>query len=300
VSATPKIALDFKSATLYALRAVLHTHDTGALVAALEQRMAEAGGFYENEPVVLDALALEQSPDWAALAAAMRRHALHPIGVLAEGEAREQALASGLAPVEVSGARQAPAKAEGGGGAGAPPASPTPADGRTGDDGRTSNGGTGAAGAGAAAAGGRGRAGAEARGAAKAGSASANAETATGGAPDAAPPAEASGTMVVRHPLRSGQKIYARGGDLIVIGMVSQGAEVIADGNIHVYGPLRGKAMAGARGDTRAMILTTQLDPELLAIAGVYRVVETRLSDNLHKQPAVVQLDGDTLRIRPL
>ncbi len=255
MSATPKIALDFKSATLYALRAVLHTHDTGALVAALEQRMAEAGGFYENEPVVLDALALGQSPDWAALAAAMRRHALHPIGVLAEGEAREQALASGLAPVEVSGA---------------------------------------------AAAGSRGRAGAEVGGAAKAGSASANAATATGGAPDAAPPAEAAGTMVVRHPLRSGQKIYARGGDLIVIGMVSQGAEVIADGNIHVYGPLRGKAMAGARGDTRAMILTTQLDPELLAIAGVYRVVETRLSDNLHKQPALVQLDGDTLRIRPL
>ena len=106
--------------------------------------------------------------------------------------------------------------------------------------------------------------------------------------------------MVINRPLRSGQRIYARNTDLIVIGVVSQGAEVIADGNIHVYGPLRGKAMAGARGDTEALILTTQLDPELLAIAGVYRVVETRLPDNLHNQPAQVQLDGETLKIRPL
>jgi septum site-determining protein MinC len=109
-----------------------------------------------------------------------------------------------------------------------------------------------------------------------------------------------SETLVIRHPLRSGQRIYARGGDLIVMGMVSQGAEVIADGHIHVYGPLRGKAMAGARGNPRAMILTTQLDPELLAIAGVYRVVETRLPDTLHNRPAQIELDGDTLRIRAL
>src|SRR5690606_18082308 len=82
-----------------------------------------------------------------------------------------------------------------------------------------------------------------------------------------------------------------------VIGVVSQGAEVIADGNIHVYGPLRGKAMAGARGDTSARIFTTQLDPELLAIAGVYRVIETQLDDKLHNKPTIVQLDGDVLRI---
>ncbi|MFA7475756.1 MAG: septum site-determining protein MinC, partial [Castellaniella sp.] len=118
-----------------------------------------------------------------------------------------------------------------------------------------------------------------------------------------APPTDAGAhaeTLVIRHPLRSGQRIYARGGDLIVMGMVSQGAEVIADGHIHVYGPLRGKAMAGARGNPHAMILTTQLDPELLAIAGVYRVVETRLPETLHNRPAQIELDGDTLRIRAL
>jgi len=266
VSTTPKIALDFKSATLYALRAVLHSADTGELIAALDRRMAEAGAFYENEPVVLDAQALDQSPDWAALIAALRRHTLHPIGVLAEGALRDQALAAGLAPVEVSGGRPAPAKAADPAEAAAA-AQPTRASAAEAD----------------------------------APPAKAPADAPTEGTPAAASSAEGgAATLVIRQPLRSGQRIYARGGDLVVIGMVSQGAEVIADGNIHVYGPLRGKAMAGARGDTRAMILTTQLDPELLAIAGVYRVVETRLSDNLHKQPALVQLDGDTLRIRPL
>ena len=105
---------------------------------------------------------------------------------------------------------------------------------------------------------------------------------------------------MINRPLRSGQRIYARDTDLIVIGMVSQGAEVIADGNIHVYGPLRGKAMAGARGDATARIFTTQLDPELVAIAGVYRVIETRLDDTLLNQPTLIQRDGDTIQINAL
>lgn len=123
-------------------------------------------------------------------------------------------------------------------------------------------------------------------------------------APDAAPAADpaprAAETLVIRHPLRSGQRIYARNGDLIVLGMVSQGAEVIADGHVHVYGPLRGKAVAGAQGNPHAMILTTQLEPELLSIAGVYRVIETQLPKSIHQQAARVELDGSTLRIHAL
>jgi septum site-determining protein MinC len=111
---------------------------------------------------------------------------------------------------------------------------------------------------------------------------------------------QSSTALVITKPLRSGQRVYARHTDLVVIGMVSQGAEVIADGNIHVYGPLRGKAMAGARGDTSARIFTTHLDAELLAVAGVYRVVEDRLDRNLHNQPALVRLNGDTLHIEAL
>jgi septum site-determining protein MinC len=111
---------------------------------------------------------------------------------------------------------------------------------------------------------------------------------------------QSSSALVISRPLRSGQRVYARHTDLVVIGMVSPGAEVIADGNIHVYGPLRGKAMAGARGDTSARIFTTHLDAELLAVAGVYRVVEQKLDATLHGQPALVRLDGDTLRIEAL
>jgi septum site-determining protein MinC len=78
------------------------------------------------------------------------------------------------------------------------------------------------------------------------------------------------GAMVVDKPLRSGQKVYAKGCDLVVLAMVNQGAEVVADGNIHVYAALRGKAMAGARGNTRARIFALSLEPELVSIAGVY------------------------------
>lgn len=110
-------------------------------------------------------------------------------------------------------------------------------------------------------------------------------------------------TMVVDKPLRSGQKVYARGADLIVLAMVNQGAEVVADGNIHVYAPLRGKAMAGARGNTDARIFSICLEPELISIAGVYRTSETPLPKDIAGKPAQVRLsnDGqDKLLIEPL
>ncbi|MBW0454565.1 MAG: septum site-determining protein MinC [Candidatus Kinetoplastibacterium crithidii] len=104
-------------------------------------------------------------------------------------------------------------------------------------------------------------------------------------------------TMLIDKPLRSGQKIYADKSDLIVIGMVSQGAEIIADGNIHVYGPLRGKAMAGAQGNKEARIFTTQLNAELLAISGVYQVIENDLKDTVLNKSAIVQLIDEKLTI---
>jgi septum site-determining protein MinC len=110
-------------------------------------------------------------------------------------------------------------------------------------------------------------------------------------------------TMVVDRPLRSGQKIYARGADLVVLAMVNQGAEVVADGNIHVYAPLRGKAMAGASGNTHARIFSLCLEPELISIAGVYRTSEHPLAPEVRGKPAQVRLsnDGqDKLLIEPL
>jgi septum site-determining protein MinC len=101
------------------------------------------------------------------------------------------------------------------------------------------------------------------------------------------------GTLVVDKPLRSGQKIYARGADLVVLAMVNAGAEVVADGNIHVYAPLRGKAMAGASGNTQARIFSLCLEPELISIAGVYRTSEHPLAPDVQGKPAQVRLSSD-------
>jgi septum site-determining protein MinC len=110
--------------------------------------------------------------------------------------------------------------------------------------------------------------------------------------------------MIVDKPLRSGQQVYARGRDLVVMAMVNAGAEVIADGHIHVYAPLRGKAMAGARGNTDARIFALSMEAELLSIAGVYRTSENKLPANVHGKPAQMRLitdaDGDKLIFEPL
>lgn len=107
-------------------------------------------------------------------------------------------------------------------------------------------------------------------------------------------------TMVIDKPLRSGQQVYARGADLVVLAMVSFGAEVIADGDIHVYAPLRGRAMAGARGNTQARIFSTCMEPQLLSIAGMYRTTDNELPDNVRGKAAQVRLDGEKLLIEPL
>jgi septum site-determining protein MinC len=109
--------------------------------------------------------------------------------------------------------------------------------------------------------------------------------------PAAVQPTSARRTEIIDKPLRSGQRIYARGCDLVVLAMVSAGAEVIADGNIHIYAPLRGRALAGASGDTQARIFTTCFEAELVSIAGVYRTFEHSASSELLRRPAHVRLE---------
>lgn len=106
--------------------------------------------------------------------------------------------------------------------------------------------------------------------------------------------------LVVDKPLRSGQRVYARGGDLVILSVVSHGAEAIADGNIHVYGPLRGRAIAGARGDETARIFSTCLEPQLVSIAGVYRTTEQPLPPAVLGRPAQVRLEGEKIIVEPL
>ena len=107
------------------------------------------------------------------------------------------------------------------------------------------------------------------------------------------------GALIIDKPLRSGQQVYARGRDLVVLSIVNAGAEVIADGHIHVYAPLRGRAIAGARGNTEARIFALALDAELLSIAGIYRTSENPLPPEVAGHPTQVRLvdgpDGEKL-----
>lgn len=270
--------LEFKSATLYAIRVVLQHADTKALIQALKKRMADAGAFFENEPVVIDATRVDDLIDWVPLIEAFKKHKLPVIGVVAQGDNLIQAQACGLTPVDLSAAPARHASDTQTAASVAEPVTaslPTPAASQENSldapaatahtDANASN-----------------------------NAASQRVDSVSASAASAAP------TMVIKGPLRSGQRVYARNSDLIVMGVVSRGAEVIADGNIHIYGPLRGKAMAGARGDVAARIFTTGFDAELVAIAGIYRVVDTKLSAELHQKPVAIQLEKDALHINAL
>ena len=115
----------------------------------------------------------------------------------------------------------------------------------------------------------------------------------------APPPGSMQGAQHHAGSVRSGQQIYARERDLIVTGAVANGAEVIADGNIHIYGGLRGRAMAGAQGDAKARIFVSDFRAELVAIAGQYRVFE-QIPDDLEGQSVQCWLEGDKLLIARL
>jgi septum site-determining protein MinC len=112
--------------------------------------------------------------------------------------------------------------------------------------------------------------------------------------------AEAGIPALIQHqPVRSGQRLYARSRDVVVTSTVGAGAEVIADGCVHVYGSLRGRAVAGARGETGARVFCQEFRAELVSIAGVFRVFET-LPPELAGKPVQAWLDGDDLRFAPI
>jgi septum site-determining protein MinC len=123
------------------------------------------------------------------------------------------------------------------------------------------------------------------------------APTAAPAAPVAAPTAAA---MIVDTPVRAGQRIYARGTDLIITAAVNNGAEVIADGSIHVYAPLHGRALAGASGNANARIFAMSMQPELVSIAGVYRTFDEGFPADAGKGPSQIRLTGDRLDILSL
>lgn len=110
---------------------------------------------------------------------------------------------------------------------------------------------------------------------------------------------QGSKTLLVTEPIRSGQQVYAQGGDLIVTASISPGSELLADGNIHVYGTLKGRALAGINGDTSARVFCNRLEAELVSIAGHYKIFE----DVYHTDESMVKqlfLEEDQLIISSL
>lgn len=104
---------------------------------------------------------------------------------------------------------------------------------------------------------------------------------------------------VLRQTVRAGQQAYARGGDLIVEASVNEGSEVVADGDIHIYGTLRGRALAGARGRKDARIWCQTLDAELVSVNGIYRTRDSFEPDLIGK-PVVIEIEHEKLIIRPI
>ncbi|HLU14217.1 MAG TPA: septum site-determining protein MinC, partial [Burkholderiaceae bacterium] len=207
------LALDFKSATLYAVRVVLQTHDMAQLQLALAQRMHDAGSFFKDEPVVIDAGELDDVVDWTALVALLRSHDLHPIAAVAAGDNVDAALDAGLTNVELSapvarpGSQPADDKDV--------PAVAAPPEGSAGTAADTSASQT------------KPKTG-NGKPAASTGRQAGHSGQRAAEVAQASVPAVAPAALVINRQLRSGQRIYARDTDLIVIGMVSQGAEVIA------------------------------------------------------------------------
>ena len=113
--------------------------------------------------------------------------------------------------------------------------------------------------------------------------------------PEPPPP----GSLLIREPVRSGQSIVFEHGDVTILGAVGSGAEVIAGGSIHIYGALRGRAVAGFTGRPDARIFCRRMDAELLAIDGVYRTAED-IDATLRNKPAQAWLDGEALRVGPI
>ena len=242
-------AIELKSATLEAMRAVLRSDDSTAIAAALDARLGSMPGFFSGEPVVIDCseLPADARPDLPAIRDALGRHALTAVAVQAAcDEAADEARALGMAVLAAESAlRAAPAPTpEAAPETPAPAPAPAPAP-----------------------------------------------EPVAASVPETVVTQAQRRTEIIDKPLRSGQRIYARGCDLVVLAMVSAGAEVIADGNIHIYAPLRGRALAGASGDTQARIFTTCFEAELVSIAGVYRTFEHTASGELLRRPAHVRLE---------
>lgn len=253
-------SIDLKSAHLPVVAVVIKSTDSAVLASELASRLADEPEFFDNDPVLIDLSVVHDAPGPVDFAALIAELRRYRTRPVAVRGGSSQQMLAAHQQGLIAAPEAAPRAHAVPTSAAPAPAPENPAD-------------------------------------------AAAAEAAP--AADAAPGAESAattclGTVVVDKPLRSGQQVYARGADLVVLAMVSDGAEVIADGNIHVYAPLRGRAIAGARGDTSARIFTTCMEAQLVSIAGIYRTTDTELPDRVKGRSAQVRLDGEKLLIEPI
>jgi len=262
---------ELRSGSVDTLLFVVKTTDLDAMRAELTRRFEATPEFFANDVVAIDVrrLAGNERVPLAEIAQLLESVRMRPVGVVADTQ-QSWAAASALPLLEARDRRGASAKSADEEAAGASAA----------DLADAANSGASTAPANQTAA-------------------TASVEPAPAPAAEPVRLATSSQTMVVEKPLRSGQRIYAKG-DLVVLGLVSYGAEVIAEGNIHIYAPLRGRALAGVQGNHDARIFCTCLEPELISIAGIYRTTENPLPADVLGKPVQIWLEDEKLMIEPL
>ncbi|MEO8214311.1 MAG: septum site-determining protein MinC [Myxococcales bacterium] len=252
-AARPAFELKGVMSSLTVLR--LRTTDLGLIEQQLRAKVTPLPQFFLDAPVVIDPSALEGGGDglaWSGLAAVLRMLHLVPVGVTNVGEEHRAAISVARLPIMPLGA------------------------GRMRDLESRLQAPAGPMEGGAAPSGpGTQRTAAEAVG---------NTPAPVPKAGPHRPP------LVVRQPVRSGQVVYARRGDLVVLAPVNPGAEVIADGHVHIYAPLRGRAIAGAQGFTEARIFCQRMEAEILSIAGAYLLADD-IPEERRGRPVQVYLD---------
>ena len=267
----------------------LHTADLGVIDKQIADKVQQAPGFFNNSPVVVDLCGLEseladgESFDTAELIARIRKHKLLPI--VASVADKSSPFASTIAlPLLESGTRRQhnDAKAEKAADSVAEQKSEQELT-KSADHGDQASAGTAA----------------DAQTAEATGATGATEEIAQDIAIAKEVEVLVKSPMLVTRPVRSGQQVYSRDTDLIITGSVGAGAEVLADQNIHVYGPLRGRALCGVSGSTSARIFCQSLEAELVSVAGNFRVLE-EIPAELRGKPAQIWLDKDRLNIEPL
>lgn len=276
--------LEIKISTVVAVAALLGDTDHGRLSSALSQVTGGTPDYFEDDFTLLDLGHLPSVPepgsiDWAALIALFRAHRLNPVAVRnAPASLEDELRAHGLAIDRMEAARPQEPKPQ-------PAAAPAPA--------ATLEMLTPAAPTATPA---------PAPTSAMSG-ANPDASSVSSPSPASDPAARMSAApaaMIIDTPVRSGQRVYARGSDLIVMATVNPGAEVIADGSIHVYAPLRGRALAGASGDAGARIFSLAMAAELVSIAGMYRTFDEGWPKELAGLPTQVLLKNDRLETRAI